>query len=644
MLNLYRCDKSHIVKVTMSYNTNNYRWDIQGLRAIAVLSVVIFHINSSLLPGGYIGVDIFFVISGYLILGFIWRDLKNKNFSLLNFYTKRVYRLFPALFVTVFFSSIVAYFILLPNESEIYLKSMVSTLFYFSNFYFYTEANYFNDAMEYYPLLHTWSLSVEEQFYMVFPLILMFIYRKKMKYVFSILLLLGILSLILSQWYVNEDVSFAFFSSPTRFFQFIAGGLIAIYLQGHKVAKRGSDIAVIVGLGIIFYTLYFYSEKTLFPGLNALLPTFGAGLVMYFGSNAEYMKLFLENRVISLIGNASYSIYLWHWPLLVFYKLKYSPNLSSKEQFGLLFVSIFLGILSWYFIENRFRKGKLSSLTLKPILKVFGLSSLFVFLNIIVFTYFPSKTLRYQQKAAQYLKFNTDEFRAGKCFLTSKYNDVKFYDRDLCVTYKEGKKNYLLFGDSHAAHYYSALAQMIKDNETLTQVTASGCMPLVSSKGARRCTGLNTWAYGSFLKGKHFNRIVLSANWRIVRKDNFQNSLKILLKHTDKLIVLGPSLEYTQSLPRLLINIKENEDSSQIYKTASAYKNLLLFDKAIQNYANIDGVNYISILNIECTKDGCQSITKDGTPMNFDNGHLTHEGAQYILNQIKDNLFDRKQD
>ena len=627
--------------MSVSFSPKHYRWDIQGLRAIAVLAVVLFHINPLLLPGGYIGVDIFFVISGYLIMGFIWRDLQNENFSLLNFYTKRVYRLFPALFVTVFFSSVAAYLILLPNESEIYLKSMVSTLFYFSNFYFYTQANYFNDAMTFYPLLHTWSLSVEEQFYMFFPLILMFIYRKKIKHVFTVLLLLGILSLILSQWYVNEDASFAFFSSPTRFFQFIIGGLIAIYLQRHKVTKRGSDIAIIAGLCIIFYTLYFYNEKTLFPGLNALLPTFGAGLVMYFGSNAKYMKVFLENRVISLIGNASYSIYLWHWPLLVFYKLKYSPNLSSKEQFGLLLVSIFFGIVSWYFIENRFRKSKFSSLTIKPILTVLGVSFIFVIFNIIVFKYFPSKTLRYQQKAARYLNFNTDEFRAGSCFLTSKYNDIKFYNKDLCVTYEEGKKNYLLLGDSHAAHYYSALSDMMRSDETLTQVTASGCVPLLKSHGARRCTGLNAWAYNTLIHKKHFNVIILSANWRIVDKNVFKNSLNVLSRYTNKLIVLGPSLEYKQSLPRLLVHLKKGEESSQLYKTASAYDAFVSIDKSIENYTTTNNVEYISILKILCNKKGCKSVTDDGTPINFDNGHLTHEGATYILKQIENKIFDR---
>ncbi|MBA1420490.1 MAG: acyltransferase [Epsilonproteobacteria bacterium] len=371
----------------MPFSTKHYRWDIQGLRAIAVLAVVIFHINPMLLPGGYIGVDIFFVISGYLILGFIWRDLKRGQFNLLTFYTKRVYRLFPALFVVVVLSSIAAYFILLPDENEIYLKSMVSTLFYFSNFYFYTEANYFNDAMAYYPLLHTWSLSVEEQFYMLFPLLLILIFTKSKKHLFTLLILIGLASLVLSQWYVNIDASFAFFASPTRFFQFIIGGLIAIYLQDHHAPRRGSDLGVILGVGIIFYTLYFYSEKTLFPGLNALLPSLGAGLVMYLGMHARYTTFFLENKLMHLLGNASYSIYLWHWPLLVFYKLKFSPNLSTKEQVAMLCVSIVLGIVSWYFIENKFRKNRLSSLTIKPILYVLGVSFLFVLINVFIFKY-----------------------------------------------------------------------------------------------------------------------------------------------------------------------------------------------------------------------------------------------------------------
>ena len=625
----------------MSLDIKNYRLDIQGLRAIAVLSVVIFHINPLLLPGGYIGVDIFFVISGYLIMGFIWRDLKQKNFTLLHFYTRRVYRLFPALFAMVTVTTIAAYFILLPSENVLYIKSMLSTLFYVSNFYFYTEASYFNDAMAFYPLLHTWSLSVEEQFYMLFPLLLIWIYRKSAKNILLLLIGVGLLSLVVSQWYVSDDASFAFFSSPTRFFQFITGGVIAIYLQSHNAPKRGNDIAVIVGIILLLGTLYFYSEHTPFPGVYALLPSFGTALVLYFGLQMHYLKGVLENKYIVFIGNASYSIYLWHWPLIVFYKLKVSPTLSVGEAFLLFTLSIGLGMLSWYFIENKTRRHTLEQVTFKPIFTVFLGSVLFSILAVSIFHYLPYKKVQYKNKAYQYLDFNTSNFRDGKCFLTSKYNDIKFYDKQACVTYEEGKKNYLLLGDSHAAHYYSAMASMMKENETLTQVTTSGCVPILPYNGAKRCVELNKWAYEELIVQKHFDTIVLSANWRIVNQKHFVDSLNRLLKHTDKLVVLGPSMEYKQPLPRLLVNLKKNEKSSDIYKTASNYNVYLKIDKLIKTYTSMTQATYISTLDVLCTKNGCSTVTEDGTPISFDNGHLTHEGAYYILKHIESRLFDR---
>lgn len=625
----------------MSLYNQDYRWDIQGLRAIAVLAVVLFHINPLWLPGGYIGVDIFFVISGYLIMGFIWRDLSHNQFNLLQFYTKRVYRLFPALFAMVLVSSFAAYFILLPNENELYLKSMFSTLFYISNFYFYTEADYFNDAMEFYPLLHTWSLSVEEQFYMLFPLLLIWIYKNHKKHIFTVLILTGLLSLALSEWYVHIDTSFSFFASPTRFFQFIIGGIIAISLQHTQPSKRLGDVGVMGGLVLIGISIYWYSEKTLFPGLSALLPSLGTGLILYFGVHAYYSKFILENKFVDMIGNASYSIYLWHWPLIVFYKLKVSPNLSFNEQLLLLVLSIFFGILSWKMIENKFRKKEFKRLTLKPILNVLGVSIFLFLLSVIIFTYYPSKKLRYQDKANEYLKYDSSKFRAGTCFLTSKYNDVKFYDKEECITHETGKKNYLLFGDSHAAHYYSALAELIEEDETLTQVTSSGCSPLLPHSGAKRCVGLNTWAYDELIKQKHFDTIVLSAHWGVVNKKNFQNSLNELLKYTDRLVLLGPSMQYRQSLPRLLLNLKENEESSQICKSAGVYDKLSTINGIVKSYVTMDNAIFISTLDTLCNSKGCTTITVNGAPINFDNGHLSHEGALYILQRVEKEIFDR---
>lgn len=626
----------------MSLNTQNYRLDIQGLRAIAVLSVVLFHINPILLPGGYIGVDIFFVISGYLIMGFIWRDLKHESFTLLHFYTRRVYRLFPALFTMVIFTTIAAYFILLPSENVLYIKSMLSTLFYVSNFYFYSQASYFNDAMEFYPLLHTWSLSVEEQFYMLFPLLLIWIYRHQAKKIVFLLIVMALLSLLLSQWYVGYDASFAFFSSPTRFFQFITGGIVAIYLQSHKPSKRGNDMAVIVGIIVLLGTLYFYNEHTPFPGLNALLPSFATALVLYYGLQMHLARVILENRYMVFIGNASYSIYLWHWPLIVFYKLKVSPTLSVSEAFLLFTLSIGLGILSWYFIENKTRRHTLSKVTLKPILTVLAGSVIFSALVVSIFHYLPYEKRQYKNKAYQYLDFNTSDFRDGKCFLTSKYNDIKFYDKQECVTYEAGKKNYLLLGDSHAAHYYYAMKSLLHKNETLTQVTSSGCTPIMPYQGIQRCTELMYWAYNTLIPSKHYDTIILSAHWGYVNHQGIVDTVKYLQKYTNRIVVLGPSMQYTQPLPRLLVELKEGEDSNLIYKKAGKLKQLHLIDYAMEHYFRLNKVTYISTLNILCNERGCKSITENGTPVNFDKSHLTNEGAYYILKKIEGNIFDRK--
>lgn len=626
----------------MSTYVKNYRWDVQGLRAIAVLAVVIFHINPMLLPGGYVGVDIFFVISGYLIMGFIWRDLQNNNFNLLRFYIKRVYRLFPALFVTVVISSIIAYFMLLPTESADYIKSLISTLFYFSNFYFYSESDYFNTAMQFSPLLHTWSLSVEEQFYIVFPFVLIFIYRKRKIQISKILILLALLSLLLSELFIYKDSAFAFFASPTRFFQFIIGGYIAISLQDNRLGKMLNDVLGGVGFLLIILSVFSYNDKTLFPGLNALLPSLGAALILFSGMNARYSSMFLSNNVFKLIGNASYSIYLWHWPLIVFYKLKFSPNLSINEQIVLFVLSIVLGYLSWKYIENTTRKRNFNVVNLKPIFFTMGISLFLALSTYFIFTTFSYNTLDHKSKAAQYLDFNTTNFRPGKCFLTSKHDNVNFFNKEECVTHIEGKKNYLLVGDSHAAHYYSALEEMLMDNETLTQVTASGCKPISPYKGAKRCTDLVKWAYETLIIDKRFDTIILSGHWGHMSGSDIRESMKTLLQHTDKVVILGPSMQYSQALPRLLIELSSDKDSAMLYKTAGKYKPLSVIDRAMASYFSIDNVQYISVLDTLCNQTtGCKVLTPEGIPINFDESHLTHEGALYILGQFKYEIFDR---
>ena len=622
---------------------HHFRWDIQGLRAIAVLCVVIFHINPDLIPGGYLGVDIFFVISGYLILGFIWRDLKQNRFTLKRFYSRRMYRLAPALLATVVATSIAAYFILLPSEGMIYVKSVISVLFYYSNFYFYAQSDYFNSVMEFYPLLHTWSLSVEEQFYILFPLILLYTYKKKKEHIIFVLVLLGMVSLIMSQFFVESDQkALAFFASPTRFFQFIIGGVIAIGIQKNHLGKSVNDMLGVLGLLILGATVYSYTPSTPFPGINALLPSVGTALIIFSGLNANYTTRMLSNPLLKWIGNASYSIYLWHWPLIVFYKLKFSPVLSTLEQIILFFTALILGFLSWWFIEEKTRKGYLRRFNVFYL--HIGISAL---LSIIVYTFFtlPQFTNRNnKEKVMKYLDYDASkEFRAGKCFLTSADHSVKVYSQKECVVWEKGKKNYLLLGDSHAAHYYRALESLLRPDETLTQVNASGCIPVFPLKwGVHVCRDLHTWALNDLIKEKHFDTIIVSmANLEYTTNEALKKTVEYMLQYTDRVVFIGRTMRYKQPLPRLLINLSKGDDLSMLHTKTGDYDYTLKLDTSIKKYLNIPHVTYISTLQLMCTKEkACRTLTPNGVPMYFDKDHLTKEGALYILKQAKDDIFN----
>ena len=623
----------------MSTLNDTYRWDIQGLRAIAVLAVVIFHINPQLLPGGYIGVDIFFVISGYLIMGFIWRDLNKESFSLVTFYIKRIYRLFPALFVMLLLSAIAAYFILLSDESVDFVYSFISTLFYVSNFYFYLEVDYFNEGMKFAPLLHTWSLSVEEQFYIIFPLVLLFVYQRGKVWLFHILIVLAIISLLLSELSIHWDESFAFYASPTRFFQFILGGIVSIHLQKYTLSKGLNNLLGAIGFMIIILTMFFYTDKTLFPGLYALIPSLGTALILFSGLQRGYITLFLSNNIFKLIGNSSYSIYLWHWPLIVFYKLEVSPSLSIVEQIALFAASLLLGYISWRYIETSTRLAYKNSNTPKAIYSTIALSAVVSIGAFYTFSGVSYRSIESQTKASQYLDYKADNFRAGECFLTSEYDNINFFNKDKCITHSDGKKNYLLIGDSHAAHFYSALAKVIKDDETLSQVTASGCHPTLPYEGTKRCSSLVQWAYEELIKEKSFDTIILSAHWSYPDKQHLLDAIELLLNYTDRIVVLGPNMEYLQPLPRLLVKMPKGEDTRVIYKTAGNYKAVASVDYHMKKYLDRDRVKYISVLKVLCDRSGCTTTTRDGTPITFDSGHFTHEGASYVVKKIKDRLF-----
>lgn len=334
-----------------------FREDIQGLRALAVLSVVIYHISPHHLPGGFIGVDIFFVISGYLIMGQIYNKIQQNAFSFSSFYVKRFKRLFPAFFATVSVSSFFAFLYFLPGEFSKYAWSLISSCLYVSNFYFYTKSGYFDSELQGSPLLHTWSLSVEEQFYAFMPAIMILAYGAYKKFSIAILSALGVLSFIGCVYLTHSDVSFAFFASFTRFWQFILGGAIAIYGLHLKKHRTLCELIAFIGVVILLASCVFLTHDE-FPGIKAVIPTLATVAVLAFSRKGLFIYRLLSIKPAEFIGNISYSLYLWHWPVIIFYQLHFETELKALDKVIVLVCSILLGVLSYYFVEQRFRRSK----------------------------------------------------------------------------------------------------------------------------------------------------------------------------------------------------------------------------------------------------------------------------------------------
>jgi peptidoglycan/LPS O-acetylase OafA/YrhL len=361
-----------------------YRNEINGLRAIAVLSVVLFHLGFSFLPGGFLGVDIFFVISGYLITSIILLDKKNNQFSLITFYLKRLRRILPALYVMLVFSTVLAYLMLSPNDGRDYYQSLIATILFNSNTLFYLEhSNYFGLTAEYKPLLHTWSLGVEEQFYLFYPLLLLALFALKTpKAILLWVAVLGLLSFAVMLWGYSYDASAAFYLLPARSWELLLGGAVALYLYVRKdntftrsVAQYGSSL----GFLLIIYTIVLYDLNAHSISFYLMISTVGTALLILFITPQTLIGKLLCNKAFVFVGLISYSLYLWHQPIIAFYRYFVLRPLTQQDAILILFGILIASLLSWRFIEQPFRdKQKISQPIFLTLLCVFSVGLIYV--------------------------------------------------------------------------------------------------------------------------------------------------------------------------------------------------------------------------------------------------------------------------
>ena len=341
----------------MRHSVFKYRADIDGLRALAVILVVLFHIGMGF-PGGYVGVDVFFVISGYLITRLIIKDIQLDRFSMLDFWERRIRRIFPALYVMVFATLAAGYFLLLPWDYEELGRSAIMQAVFASNFHFWSQSGYFDGPAITKPLLHTWSLAVEEQYYFLFPAILCFLWKRTYGLTVRALSLIWVLSLITSTVGVYYFSSATFYLLPMRAWELMTGALLAVGFLSMPTPRWLSEFGSAVGLLLIVLAGCLFSSSTPFPGLAALAPCIGAGLFIW--GNEEHRTLsgrMMSNRAIVFVGLISYSLYLWHWPVIAFAHRMHMDTGGMPGMLTLLVLSFVLAILSWRYVERPFRKG-----------------------------------------------------------------------------------------------------------------------------------------------------------------------------------------------------------------------------------------------------------------------------------------------
>lgn len=459
-----------------------YRPDIDGLRAIAVLAVIAFHASPAILPGGFVGVDIFFVISGYLITGLIWKGIDQKNFSFAVFYTRRIKRIFPAYIVvsiaTLGFSS----YFLIPNDYIFFTTSLAASWGFLSNVFFSMLSwGYFGQRTEEFPLLHTWSLSVEEQFYFIFPLLLIFLHRYLKKYIFQALLLLGTGFVLFSQYKAGEVKSY--FLLTSRAHELIIGALTFFLAQRFLLKNRDlASLLALLGMVVMVGSLVLIDSGTVFPGFASLYPCMGAALLIYACQTKNLVSPLLTNRMMVNTGLISYSLYLWHWPVFTFLRYR---KIAITFPIGVLAItlSFLLAYLTWKFVETPIRQSRNIQFK-KAFVQIYALPAA-AFLSIGIYSYLtegaPARFSGDMRELISSYSYERDLTRS--CSIRDEdYQKVSAdYLSSHCAfgDVKQPKAQVLLIGDSHAGHFRPFVEELAEDAKLKAVFHVQGnCRPI----------------------------------------------------------------------------------------------------------------------------------------------------------------------
>jgi peptidoglycan/LPS O-acetylase OafA/YrhL len=610
--------------VRKSLSQSKFREDINALRAVAVISVVLYHLDFNVISAGFAGVDIFFVISGYLMTLIIFKKLQNDTFTFKSFYVSRFNRIVPPLAVLCFFLLIYGWYHLYDSAYTSLIDHIRSSIFFVSNYFYWKEASYFDSGKENI-LLHTWSLSVEWQFYLLFPILVYTSYNifnlKFTKFLIVLLLLIGFLiSIVFSSIWPNAS----YFLFPTRAWEMLFGSVAFLFPNVFSIFNK--RLLEVLGVTLIISSIFLFSENTLWPGYSAFVPVFGTYLVIVANVENSYIT---SNFVVRYIGKSSYSIYLWHWPIYLI-----AVDLCGDDSYvkfvSLVFTFIF-GIISFEYIEKRINgyQSFVIYIFLALLVIVFSFSNL---INQRALSNAPENIIA-NLLLTKYSNYTMDPqnffYDCNAAFQYEQKGELTVESR--CISAKSG--GVLFWGDSHLASIATGIRSKFP-KLSYSQLTSASCPPSFTF------FKVGPSALGCNFSNKYIRQMISLSNPKVVilgTRDNHESydwsntvsTLKSL--GVSKVIIIGPLPQWLPSLPKIYVK----RHLGQLSIEDESFVNSLVKsnDYMIKLNNNNNNFTYINILSELCSNlhetPRCL-VRVDDDLLSFDYGHLTVEGSKYI--------------
>ena len=628
-----------------------YRAEIDGLRAISVVPVILFHAGFELFSGGFVGVDVFFVISGYLITTILIDDIENNRFSLVNFYERRARRILPALFFVMFVCIPFAWMWMLPNQMKDFSESLGAVSLFTSNILFWTESGYFDAAAVEKPLLHTWSLAVEEQYYLLFPIFLFLAWRFGKNKVFWMLVVFTATSLALSEWGWRNHAKANFYLAPTRAWELFAGSIAAFIVQKRGVQEN--NLLSLLGLAAILFSIFAYDENTPFPSVYALVPVVGVILLVLFAEKETLAAKLLSTKLLVKIGLISYSAYLWHQPVFAFARIKLLEEPSIYLMSILSLLAMLLAVMSWRFVETPFRNKAFCN---RHVVFVLSLSGMIAF---VFFGLSGHSNNGFVQRLDDPELYEATMHRVRGNYGLSARCKTKFVATSECQT--SDSPDILVWGDSYAMHI---VAGLLADNPEvkLQQATVSQCAPILDYSvataihGALNCIEFNRQVF-EYLKTSSVKYVVIASPFSRLFDDNSMvdangkiyfngatvtsNGIRSVLQKIREIgkipVVISPPPSNGTDIGQCLVNAFLN--GKDIKRCDFSESEIVAVKLKTESFLmGLGDVNLISLRSAICEDSQCSS-SSDGVFIYRDSGHLSYEGSEFLGKKL--GLFNR---